>query len=720
MASFWGSINGNIIGTLYFISFQAAGVLLSCSIFRRKDAATRFLCGSVLGSVLLQWVPALFAFFFGFSKTAHILALLSCGVAAALAMLKVSRGGHPFHGLAGTRAFLKRHSAFLALFLVTFLLFCRMLSTHTIPLKADGLHTGQCAYGDMNMHLGFITSIAGQQAFPPSYSISPGDKLCYPFLCDSISSSVYIWGTSLRYAYMLPMFFAFAQVMLGFYCVAFSWLKKAAKAALAWFLFFYNGGLGFVYFIDWAEQRAYRFSDIFTGYYKTPTNLVGNNIRWVNVIVDMLLPQRATLFGYALLFPCIWLLWRAVYQGEKDLFLPAAVLAGAMPMAHTHSFLAMGLISAAWLLMYLCRELSRAGDALKDPLLKAAFRLKHPGKLFFPCFLLFMCLLQALSLAIQPSAILFMAICLAALGILFCFGLLCLTRYLRFYGARDLFSSWGAYLAVVLALALPQLFYWTFGQATGSGFVTGHFNWANLGDQYLWFYFKNWGVVLLLFIPAVLYGSRRSFSILSGGLLVWFVAEFISFSPNTYDNNKLLYVAYLFICCASADYGYRLYQKAREIKGASLYRNAFLCLSCASALLSIGRELVSDYTLYSSAHVKAAEFICQNTPADATFLTDERHNNEVSSLTGRNIVSGSGVFLGPHGIYDSVRAQDVKAMFESPETSGALFERYGVDYIMVSSYERSNYTLREEAFEDLFERVYEGDGGEIRLYRVSA
>ena len=57
-------------------------------------------------------------------------------------------------------------------------------------------------------------------------------------------------------------------------------------------------------------------------------------------------------------------------------------------------------------------------------------------------------------------------------------------------------------------------------------------------------------------------------------------------------------------------------------------------------------------------------------------------------------------------------------MFESPETSGALFERYGVDYIMVSSYERNNYALREESFEDLFERVYEADGGEIKICRV--
>ena len=155
------------------------------------------------------------------------------------------------------------------------------------------------------MHLGIITSIANQQTFPPYYSISPWDKLCYPFLCDSISSSIYLFGASLRYAYMLPMYFAFFQVITGFYAIADVLFHDRAKSLAAWVLFFYNGGLGFVYFIDWSREGGYKFSDIFTGYYTTPTNLVDRNIRWVNIIADMLLPQRATLFGYAVLFcPC--------------------------------------------------------------------------------------------------------------------------------------------------------------------------------------------------------------------------------------------------------------------------------------------------------------------------------------------------------------------------------------------------------------------------------
>lgn len=708
MGTIQGTISGNIIGTLYFLYFQIIGFLLISTVLSKKDRITHILAGSVTGSVLLQWTPVLFAFFLGFSIKAHILAALTCAILTGLLLFKKAPCT-PFHfpAIQGLKSFVKKHCIFFILSGVTFLLFCIMLSTHTIPTAADGMHTGQCTYGDINMHLGIITSLARQQTFPPCYSISPGSKLSYPFLCDSISSSIYIWGASLRYAYMLPMYFAFVQVMAGFYCIAYSWLKKTAKASLAWYLFFYNGGLGFVYFLDWAQERTYRFGNIFTEFYQTPTNLINNNIRWVNIVVDMLLPQRATLFGYAVLFTCIWLLWRCVYQNEKELFPVAAVLTGALPMIHTHSFLAMALISASWLLMYLCRQINISFMGKR-----------RPGLVLLASFLVIMYALQITNGQTGAfDAPRFLYICLGVLGMLFLFGVWCLFRYLNTKGWKPLFSTWGIYLIIILALALPQLFYWTFGQASNDGFLTGRFQWGNQGDDFLWFYLKNWGVILLLLIPAVIYCTRRSFEILSAGFFIWFVFELICFSPNPYDNNKLLYVTFIFFCCISADYGYELYCKIRSINGVKLWSIGFLLLSGISAVLSMGRELVSDYTLYSAAHVRAAIYVDENTPTDATILTNERHNNEISSLTGRNIVSGAPNFLWTHGIYDQTRADDVRLMYEEPASSLELYQKYDVDYVIISSWERSNYNVNEAAFNSLFEVVFTDH--EITLYKTN-
>lgn len=705
MNSIFGSLSGNIIGTCYFLFFQAAGIILIHLLFHHKNTVTKLLIGSVLGSVLLQWLPVLFAFFFNFSITAHILALLFCCLFTVfLYWAKKSQIAFILPSLNHIRNIIYKHRYFFLLSSATFILFCIMLFSHTLSPGEDGLHTGQCTYGDMQMHLGFITSIARQQTFPPQYSISPGDRLCYPFLCDSISSSIYIWGASLRYSYMLPMLVAFLQTMLGFYALSYEWLKKPCKALLAWFFFFYNGGFGFAYFIDWSNERTLFFRSIFTEFYQAPTNLIHNNIRWVNLITDMLLPQRATLFGYAVLFPAIWLLWRCVFKNEKDLFIITALLTSSLPMIHTHSFLAMGLISAAWLLMYLYYSLD------------FKHKIKYPGKVLFISFLSLMCLLNLLNgneNRIEASR--FLYICFFVIGALFIFGSYCLIQYIRKFGIKELFFTWGFYLVIILLLALPQLFYWTLAQASGSSFNTGHFNWGNQGDNYLWFYIKNWGIILILMIPAIIYCNRKNLAVISASFLIWFVIELISFSPNTYDNNKLLYVAYGLLCCLFADYGYRIYQTFKKVPGVKLWSFAFLFLSCFSAILTIGREIVSDYTAYSDSHVQAALYIDQNTPTNATFLTSDRHVNEVAALAGRNILNGSGIYLGPHGIYDNERAEDVKAMYESPANTADLYHKYDVDYLMISSWERGNYAIDEALLDSLFPCVFTYD--DIKIYQ---
>lgn len=73
-----GSFLGNLTGTVLFLYFQGCGILFSGFLLRKKDMITRLLCGSVLGSVLLMWTPALFSFIFSFSKLSHILAAGSC------------------------------------------------------------------------------------------------------------------------------------------------------------------------------------------------------------------------------------------------------------------------------------------------------------------------------------------------------------------------------------------------------------------------------------------------------------------------------------------------------------------------------------------------------------------------------------------------------------------------------------------------------------------
>lgn len=683
-----------MIGIAYYLYFQLTGILLIHLLLQREGLFLRLLIGSVCGSLLTTWLPVLFSFFLGFTVPSHLLALVSTLPLWLFALPKFRLHTGRLT-ISGKYAAFRRHTVFLILLALLLLFWCLLLHTHTLPAGEDGgLYTGQCTYGDMNMHLGFITSLAEQSGFPPDYSIFPGVKLSYPFLSDSISSSLLVLGSSLRTAYIFPMIFAMAQIFSTVYLFSYRLFQSASKARLTLLLFFLNGGFGFTYFLNQAKENGYAFSDIFTGFYMTPTNLLAENIRWVNVIADMFLPQRATLFGYAVLFPALLLLYEAVFQNKRLFFPIAALFASALPMIHTHSFLCMGIVSGVWLLLWLRR---RCGSPVQEI---------RPGTWILVFLPVFMCLVQFLNSQKQITSDKLILLGISIFITAAIYGLYLLFAHLRRFGIHDLLSSWGVYLAIILFLALPQLFYWTFHQVSEGDFVRGWFNWANQGDFYLWFYVKNLGLALLLIVCSISAWRKQSAPLCLAALFLWWLSEFIVFTPNTYDNNKILYVSYFLLCLAAADYGIELYQKVRGIRGIKIITSVFIFCCVFSAVLTLGREVVSNYQLYSPSQTALASYITENTKTDAVFLTDTRHNNEISSLTGRNIVCGSDTFLYYHGLDTTSRRQDVQQMYEYPLESMALFEKYQVSYIVISPFERNSYHIDETALQELSTEVF--------------
>ena len=76
----------------------------------------------------------------------------------------------------------------------------------------------------------------------------------------------------------------------------------------------------------------------------------------------MLIPQRATLFGWAMLFPILILLYRAVEEKSTLYFAAAGVLAGGLPLIHTHSFLALGVMCAGFVILTMRKNAKEAKE----------------------------------------------------------------------------------------------------------------------------------------------------------------------------------------------------------------------------------------------------------------------------------------------------------------------------------------------------------------------
>ena len=82
MFMFSGTFSGNLIGFLYFTLFIFAGIYISINIFKKLSCLTRLWLGTVLGTVLLMWLPVAVSFIAGFNIASHIIALvLLAGIA---------------------------------------------------------------------------------------------------------------------------------------------------------------------------------------------------------------------------------------------------------------------------------------------------------------------------------------------------------------------------------------------------------------------------------------------------------------------------------------------------------------------------------------------------------------------------------------------------------------------------------------------------------------
>lgn len=715
----FGSTIGNLAGIAYFLAFQILGIILALCLFQKEKLCLTLLMGSVLGSFALQWLPAMYAFIFNFTVRAHLFAFITF-VAIVLLAARLGKGtllnGRKIQF--NVKTLVQENPALFVLIpLLVFVYY--ILLRCTIPYIDGIMHSGQSTYGDMSMHLGFVTSIAKQKDFPPDYSILPGTRLAYPFLSDSISSSVYLWGTSLRTAYLLPMFFAMLQVFFSVYTLA----KKIichyggsyrGKSILAFILFFFNGGLGFVYFIN-KGFFSENFTRIFTAFYETPTNYVSSNIQWHNIICDMLIPQRATLFGWTILFPVLILLWRGVKEKNKLYFVVAGILSGGLTLIHTHSFLALGILCASYVILDLITNGKKAWN----------FHIPVWGRLVLVgaalCGLTWISLQQMSETPLESGTLFAIGAGVAAVLVLF------LIAALYYFFDKEIVIRWGIFLGLVLVIALPFLFTFTFRQASGDNFVRGFFNWNNSTpetmDNYIVFYLKNMGVMFVLSILVLIFGTKKQIRTMLPALALWLICEFVLFQPNPYDNNKLMLVSYFFFCVAAADFVWdtipSLFEKSKNaLRAMRAVTVSFVAiLGAFAAILTMGREAVADYQLFDANYIRLGQWVEENTEPDDVFLTDTNHNNVIAALTGRNIVCGSGSFLFFHGLDYEQQEDDVRIMYEDPASREDLLDQYNVSYIVIGPTEYASYSIPDLAsMAEQYEIVY-GENGIFVLAR---
>ena len=208
--------------------------------------------------------------------------------------------------------------------------------------EGGGVFTGvDHNLGDLPFHLAIVTSFLYGHNFPPEHPELAGTRLTYPFLVDLVVAMLMATGASARRAMRAE------NVVLGWALVgllhrfALRVTRDRLAAFLAPLLVVASGGLGFLWLAADVDPQAGLASLL-----RRPTHdytiLAQGPLRWGNLAITMLIPQRSFLLGLPLFLVVATLWWQAITETDplkrRRRLLSAGAVMGLMPLAHAHAF----------------------------------------------------------------------------------------------------------------------------------------------------------------------------------------------------------------------------------------------------------------------------------------------------------------------------------------------------------------------------------------------
>jgi hypothetical protein len=544
------------------------------------------------------------------------------------------------------------HKALTPLALVLAILtpiYLRLFTTHMLSVHADGAmySGGESTSYDMAYHAAVTTSFAYGDNFPPLYTPMPPAPLLYPFLPDFLTGLLVVLGLDLHLALVctaVPLCLALTGIFYFFAVRLLKWTELPAVSAahVGWMaftatlLFLFNGGFGFIYLFQESQASGAGLWHSLAHLDANYTHIAEKGLVWPNVITDMLLPQRTSIFGLSLGFivlTCFGIAWRSMGEEARTagkwrnwpVLLTAGILAGLLPFFHLHSYAAVGLIS---------------------------------GFLFL----------------LRPRRV------------------------------------WLVFWIPAIVLALPR-FPELGGQLAVTGFIRFQPGWRGQDEQ-SWFLFwlRNLGLPALLIIPAWLKapGSLRRFYF-SFVILLVFALLFV-FSPNDYDNLKLMVYWYAGTCVVIAGWLGRL-AVTRIGVACSV---GLVTVSILSGVLAIVYEWRASKLIFDRDQIAAAEFVKHETAPHSLFLTAPSLHQPVLSLAGRAVVRGPTAWLWSHGYPFAEREADVRAIYFGRGDANELLRYYRVDYVYLGQSEATELRANRAFFDAGFPAVYRA--GDIAIY----
>jgi hypothetical protein len=390
-----------LLAVLLSIAFTLGGALLSYHYDEDAPLVFRLSAGAVTGSALFAFVGFWLTLVLPFGVPLIALAgLLSAAPLILLrdAWLRLQLGRDARALRTSVGRFFTRPSLgqIVTSLIVAFLLIVLwFFFDRAMLVRPEGIFTGVTNnLGDLPFHLSVITGFTEGNNFPPQDPSYAGARFAYPLLADFVAAAFVRLGASWAGAMFLQNLTLALGLVAILYRFTFKITRDAIAAIIAPFLLLFSGGMGWLMLFRRDTANGANLSELFWNLPHDYSIMQQTSYRWGNALTSLLVTQRSLLFGMPLTILIFAQWWRLVggraeaaevavtekksknkRHIEKPLLaassnniktpptggwrsalglVPAALLAGMLPLIHAHSFAVV--IAGAGALMILFRQ----------------------------------------------------------------------------------------------------------------------------------------------------------------------------------------------------------------------------------------------------------------------------------------------------------------------------------------------------------------------------
>jgi len=669
-----------LLALLLTLISTSSGTLLTYIYDEDTDFATRVAQGGATGLVALGLVGLVCSTLIGLTTlsiviSASFLSLIACLLAGSRTFSKLH--SRLLEGLGRLRRGLVSPSrnwiclviAVVAMSLVLWQVFDRAM------FYRDGtLYTGvEHNYGDLPFHLAAVARFVYGGNIPPEDPVFAGTRFMYPYLADFVSAMLVTSGAGFREAMLMQSLILVLSLLWLLIKWAFELTADRLAALMTPAIVLLGSGLGFTLIFKEAWNTERGLLSVMWKPLHDYSMIPDAGLHWGDSLTSLLVTQRSLLIGLPLAVIIFRIWWRFSTRNSiagADPTSPVSELAGSAKPASVAKSDG----------TYVDRSIIR----VEVPMLAAGVIAGFLPVCHAHTFLVVMAVATYMALTSQN------------------------------------WRGWVSFFVPAILLGASQAWAISRGSTVQlQSFLTLNLGWESGGQNVVWFWLKNTGVLIPLLIVAAV--RREGKPLLPGPLLRYYlpfigcliVPNLVKLAPWTWDNMKVLFYWYLASAPLAALVLSTLWRGGhwRSVLSVLLFASLIF-----SGSLNVLRILTSGeaYAVFSPEQLAFAQMIKEDTPPNALILHAPTFDDPVF-LTGRRSFMGYPGHIWTHGIDYGPRQKDIERIYEGGATAQELIARYKIQYAVVSPQER-NLMRVDQTFFDKFAKV--AVLGEYCLYRT--